>query len=952
MIEITLRASMIFAFSLSIVIAVLFILLCFRDWSQGKRQRKYAEMKEYIIQVLPNINVEKKDKFIEKNKKLFLDVFVELKQNLSPDSKIQETASKYIVSHDFDNKYIRNLSGWKKLTRIEAANYLGNISTGKSRESLKIALVRENNLIVKLYIINALVNLNETSAIPLIVNSLLDTPIWFQDKIRSLVCEFQRDLYKFLPEIIESKRPEHIRLIVYFASSYVAEDLKAYLIEQVASPNDEIVKQSLEAIRKLYPTELMKSEYLENERAIIQNISISSLDDVPTEKNLERLVSLIENSSEFEETLTVSLSTILRKKPEYIEVIVKKLQNTETSRVRTIYANVLSSRIEYFILKLITKERDLASLIIEEIISTGNVSSIIGFLNNNKNVELENELLSIIRRVSERYDSIGLELRTYLDERILGKLDWEKIIVSKKRREEEMERDKITFLKFLLPTIILFFPILYVFNHFDQLASLTLVEHVKIFTGDFIAQFTYYVISVNLVFIFLLLFSAGEVSNQAKFWKAKSLSFLFKKGILPSISILAPAYGEEATIIESMNSLLGLVYPNYQLVVINDGSPDNTLKTVVDYFKLEKVDQVLDLKLKTQPIRGIYKNPSYPNLVVVDKANGGKADALNVGVNVASMDYICCIDSDSLLEPAALQKIASRSLDYEAETVATGGNILPINGCSVERGTITKSGIPKNTVARFQTIEYLRAFMAGRLGWTSLNSLLIISGAFGLFKRERMIEIGGYLTSSERYKKDTVGEDMELVVRLSRYMREKKIPYRIQHTYNANCWTEVPEDFSILNKQRDRWHRGLIDIIFFHRKLLFNPAYGALGLVSLPYFFIFEVIGPFFELFGYFAIISQIIFGMIDYPIAILLFSANVLMGIIISMMGLLISRWHERTYYFSFKETLVLLLYAFLENFGIRQVISMWRIGGYLNSMKKPKGWGKMVRKGFSSST
>lgn len=950
MIEITLRTSIILALSLCGVIAVIFILLCYNSWSQGKARKKYAKMKDHVINVLPQQYDKEPDKFIEGNKELFLDVFVEIKQNQSSDMRIQETATRYVVSHGFDKKYISGLNGWKKLTRIEAASYLGNIPTEKSRTALTRALAREKNLIVKMYFINALVNLDEASAIPLIVKTLIDAPIWFQDKVCSLISEFQRDFYEYIPEIIESKRPEHVRLIVCFASSYIAEDLKAYLIDQTASTDDGIVQQALDAILKLYPTELMKDEYLENKRPIIQVMAISALAEIPTEENLDSLVSKVEKSIEFEDTLTYSISTILRKKPEYTDIIVEKLQETADSRTRAIYANILSSRIEYFILKLMTKERDVAGSILEEIISTGKISNVIGFLNNNKNIELENELLSIIRRVTGRDDSTKPEFCIYLDERVLGKLGWEKIIVPRKRRVEEMERDKITFLYFLLPAIILFFPLLYVWNHYSQFAFLTLADHAKIFTGDFIAQFTYYIIGANLVYILLLLLSVGEVANQSKFWKVKGLSFLFKKGILPSISILAPAYGEEATIIESMNSLLGLVYPDYQLVVINDGSPDNTLKTVVDYFKLEKVDQVLNLRLKTQPIRGIYRNPSYPNLVVVDKANGGKADALNVGVNVATKDYICCIDSDSLLEPTALQKIASRSLDYEAETVATGGNILPINGCAVERGTISHTSIPKNNVARFQTIEYLRAFMAGRLGWTSLNSLLIISGAFGLFKRERMFEIGGYLTSSERFKKDTVGEDMELVVRLSRNMREKKIPYRIQHTYNANCWTEVPEDFSTLNKQRDRWHRGLIDIIYFHRKLLFNPAYGSLGLVSFPYFFIFEVVGPFFELFGYFAILSQVVLGMMDYPIAIMIFSANVLMGIIISMMGLLISRWHEKVNYFSFKDIMVLTFYAFLENFGVRQVISMWRVGGYINSMKKPKGWGKMVRKGFAS--
>ncbi len=909
-------------------------------------------MKEYVIQVLPKKRDKKRDTFIECNKELFLDVFVEIKQNLSLDRKILESASMYAMNHGFDKKYIRNLNAWKKLTRIEAASYLGNISTKKSREALKKALIKEKNRIVKIYIINALVNLDESSVIPLIVKSLIDAPIWYQDRVSRLLCEFHIDLYEFLPQIIESKRPEYVRLILCFASSYVAEDLKEYLIDNIASSDETIVQQALDALLKLYPTELMKSEYLENKNSSIKNIAISSLAQVPTRENLARLVAMVERSFEFEDSLTYSISTILKKKPEYIEIIVDNLHETSHSRARTIYANILSLRIEYFILKLLTKKRDVASSILEEIISAGNISNVIGFLNNNKNIELENEVLSIIRRVSERKDKIKSELCIYLDDRIIRKLAWAKIVVPKPLRVEVRERDKIIFLYFLLTAIILFFPLLYVWNHFDQFALLTLMDHAKIFTGDFIAQFTFYVIVANFVYIFLLLLSVGEVSNQSKFWKVKNISFLFKKGILPSISILVPAYGEEMTIIESMNSLLGFVYPNFQVVVINDGSTDNTLQKVVDYFELEKVDEVLNLRLKTHPIRGIYRNPSYPNLVVVDKENGGKADALNVGINVASKDYVCCIDSDSLLEPAALQKIASRSLDYEAETVATGGNILPINGCTVEKGTITSTSIPKNSIARFQTIEYLRAFMAGRLGWTRLNSLLIISGAFGLFKRERLLEIGGYLTSSERFKKDTVGEDMELVVRLSRNMREKKIPYRIQHTYNANCWTEVPEDFSILKKQRDRWHRGLIDIIFFHRKLLFNPSYGALGLVSFPYFFIFEVVGPFFELFGYFALVSQIAFGMMDYPIAILIFSANILMGIIISLTGLLISRWHEHTNCFSGHDTMVLMLYAFLENFGVRQVISLWRVGGYINSMRKPKGWGKIVRKGFSQST
>ena len=221
--------------------------------------------------------------------------------------------------------------------------------------------------------------------------------------------------------------------------------------------------------------------------------------------------------------------------------------------------------------------------------------------------------------------------------------------------------------------------------------------------------------------------------------------------------------------------------------------------------------------MKTSPLLGIYRNPLLPRLVVVDKVNGGKADSLNAGINIAKKEYFCGIDADSLLEPEALLKVAALTLDHGVETPALGGNIFPINGCDVDRGYLDRISLPKNRLAALQTIEYLRAFMCGRLGWARLNSLLIISGAFGLFRRERVIAVGGYMRAQERYGKGTACEEMELVVRIARLMRKKKQKFRIGYAYNANCWTEVPESIKILKRQRDRWHRGLIDIMFFHK---------------------------------------------------------------------------------------------------------------------------------------
>jgi cellulose synthase/poly-beta-1,6-N-acetylglucosamine synthase-like glycosyltransferase len=491
-----------------------------------------------------------------------------------------------------------------------------------------------------------------------------------------------------------------------------------------------------------------------------------------------------------------------------------------------------------------------------------------------------------------------------------------------------------------------FFPFLYLVRYSATVRYTPIVQQLKTFVVDFNYDFAYYSIIVNLTYMTLLGLSVLKVKASTKLWNLKTKSMLFKPRMLPSVSILAPAYNEEKTIIESANSLLNLKYPDYELVVVNDGSKDKTLDTLIEYFGLRRVDHYFAERLKTAQVRGIYKNPFYPKLTVVDKENGGKADSLNAGINVASKEYFCGIDADSLLESDSLLKVAALTLDYGVETPAMGGNVFPINGCVVDRGKLMHIGLPKHILARLQTIEYLRAFMCGRLGWTQLNSLLIISGAFGLFRRERVISIGGYLTSKERFSRDTVGEDMELVVRIARLMREKKQKYRIGYAYNANCWTEVPESMKVLKRQRDRWHRGLIDIMYFHRKILFNPAYGRMGLLGMPYFLIFETIGPLFEIQGYLMVALAAFFGLISTKLALLLFTSTILMGILISVSAVLIAE--RQVYYFNYRETLRMFLLALAENFGPRQLFSFWRVLGYFNAMKKPKGWGKMERKGF----
>jgi cellulose synthase/poly-beta-1,6-N-acetylglucosamine synthase-like glycosyltransferase len=333
----------------------------------------------------------------------------------------------------------------------------------------------------------------------------------------------------------------------------------------------------------------------------------------------------------------------------------------------------------------------------------------------------------------------------------------------------------------------------------------------------------------------------------------------------------------------------------------------------------------------------------------VDKVNGGKADSLNLGLNVATKQFFCGIDADSLLEPDALLRAVSVMLDNSTETIASGGNICPVNGCDVELGSLDSIGLPSKFLPRLQSLEYIRSFMTGRVGWARLNVLLIISGAFGIFHRDRTIATGGYLTKSGRFHKDTVGEDMELVVRLSRYMRERKLPYRVQYASNANCWTEVPEKWKVLHRQRDRWHRGLIDILLFHSTMIANPRYGRLGMVGMLYYFLFELLGPFVEAQGLVFVFIGALMGLLNIPIALALFTSTILLGILVSLSALLISEFDRPLY--AKKDMLRLVWMAIVENFGVRQVISLWRVSAYFSAMRKNRGWGAQVRTGFKGA-
>lgn len=461
----------------------------------------------------------------------------------------------------------------------------------------------------------------------------------------------------------------------------------------------------------------------------------------------------------------------------------------------------------------------------------------------------------------------------------------------------------------------------------------------------FLEGYSYFIIAyfvlINSAYLMLIGISFFHIRRQIREKDVFGLHGLFASNLYNPISILAPAFNEEATVVASVKSLLQLRFPNYEVIVINDGSKDRTMDVLISSFQLERVKRYVPLVLKHKPIKGIYRSKLYPELIVVDKENGRKADALNAGINVSRNDLFCAIDADCVLEPDVLQNMLRCFIEDES-TIAVGGIVRVANDCVIEGNEIKEIRIPKSHLARIQVVEYLRAFLFGRVGWDYLDSLLIISGAFGIFDRNAVLKVGGYLH-------DTVGEDMELVVRLHRYHRENKIPYRVRFLPEPVCWTEVPEDRGVLSRQRNRWQRGLADTLWRHKKMLFNPKYGRLGFFAMPFFFFFELLGPVIELAGYIIIIIAFLIGAVNIQFALLFLAAAVLLGMVLSVSSVLCEEFTYRRYP-KLRDVLLMTLYAFIENFGFRQMHSWWRFKGIIDFLKGNKEWGAMTRKGLGS--
>jgi cellulose synthase/poly-beta-1,6-N-acetylglucosamine synthase-like glycosyltransferase len=459
--------------------------------------------------------------------------------------------------------------------------------------------------------------------------------------------------------------------------------------------------------------------------------------------------------------------------------------------------------------------------------------------------------------------------------------------------------------------------------------------------------FLLYSLAVLLIYSWIGIYAYGAVIKYKNENKFTDYNLIVTNKNAPKFSLIAPAYNEGMTIVDNVRSLLSLYYHNLEIIIVNDGSKDDSIEKLIAVYDLEKVSFFIQGNIETKAVKGVYKskNAAFKKLLVVDKENGGKADALNVGVNISSGQYIVCIDVDCILEQDALLKLAKPFLEQsEKRVIACGGIIRLANNCQIDNGKVTDINLPKTWLGRTQALEYIRAFVLGRMAWSRASGLILISGAFGAFDKEIVLACGGY-------DKNTVGEDMELVVRMRRYMEENKQPYEVVNIPDPLCWTEAPESKTVLKKQRNRWMRGTMETLWKHRSLMFNPKYGKLGMVSMPYWFFFEFLGPLVEFLGYIVFFIFLFLGIINWSFFIALFALVIFSGILYSIYAILVDLLGYQVYT-KRKDLNTLIITAILEPFYFHPIVVKAGVQGAIDYFKNQHSWGEMTRQGFQQGS
>ncbi|HAE22146.1 MAG TPA: hypothetical protein DCG47_07475, partial [Spirochaetaceae bacterium] len=666
----------------------------------------------------------------------------DMRASLTFNAAAMEPVQEIFRATGIEQRLIRLLHSPSAFKRYRAALVIRPLVSRSNIDEIIKSLEREKREFIRLALVKNLVDSGEQKALDGIARSLDRCSLGYFKSVRAMLASAGPRFIGWAHSRAFSEDAGVKIAILAGAKAHVTKWLKDYVKSHIEHDDPRIRSTALESAESVYPELLAELAYEPATDTVSRRVAIRCLTRISYPLDLEGFYPLFIDPS-VQDVAIEALANYVSLHPEELERTVDGMHAADDPDIRRGLALALSQRLPYLLVS--SEDPSRCKPIVEGMIEAGKSAVIIAFLNANHNAATEDLVLKWLKPYLETQLAFRSECAAYLNKELRDTLGIEAHERPKSTRKIPLTKADRIGLSAVLALIILI-----------PIAGIALglsgatIGRTWIVAREVFRQFTwwfgFYAISLNGIYILLLVFARNKLMAQAANWRLLDKEYLFTPGILPSISILAPAYNEEKTVVQSVHSLLTLEYPDFQVIVINDGSADNTMDILMREFELERIDPAMSAMLPTAPIRGVYRSPRNAKLLVIDKENGGKADALNTGINLARCEYVCSIDSDSLLEPDALLRMTAEIITSDRETIAVGGNILPVNGCTVERGMLQTIALSNNALAGLQTIEYLRSFIAGRLGWSSVNALLIISGAFGLFRRDRVLEIGGYMT--------------------------------------------------------------------------------------------------------------------------------------------------------------------------------------------------------------
>lgn len=892
------------------------------------------------------------NKSISKVKKRDIDLFVgnysELMDNVHMSSEEKELIKSAVKNSNFIKLNGKLLNSIFIKSRIKSTVILAFIGGKESVKLLEQRLIKEKNYIVKLYIINSLIIQDSHISDRLIYESLIEAPIWYQKRFCKLIMEYKEYFYQSLDSVIDRKEVEIKKAIIYIGSIYYDIRLKKFMLEEIDS---KLIKKSyktspkkrknlyftLECLAVHYHKSLDHERYLESDDINIREIAIKSLEKYGGVYSFDRVMEHVKDK-EVLDVVKSSILTLLENDDSLTRHVSQLFIEEQNKGFLDVYAYVLSYKIDYFAHRLVSSERKKMRKIIEKIIFHNYNMGIIDYLNKNKNLEVENEIIDLLNNVFEIDGSTTKDYTLYLDMDLKRKMHLrsEGFYISPYKMKSLSTYKKI-FISVLFTFTLLSMPALYFLININNVRLMSAAEIINGIMLDIPVYLGFYYVIINSMYIIMCVISINSSEKQKYMEKVKRKVKVFERALLPSISIIIPISNHKKYLIDGLNGYLNIKYPDYDVILVDDGSDDESFELLSDYYGLYKEDFNIE-KLEDYPsIRSIYRSRKNINLVYVDKKRTGKSDCLDLGSILSDKDYVCAADIDGVMDQDYLYKMASRTNDEEEETVAVLGNIVPINDCEKVKGCIYKYNLPRTLIGKLQYIDLFRNYINLKIARGSMNNILMPAGSFCLFKRDKLMDIGGYRGYEFEFKSDTNKEDLDIMYRLIKHMHDNLLPYRISYNSFGNYYRVLPDNILTLRKLRRRWQREYLDAVITHSDMLLNPNYGLTGEFNSVFNLILEVLAPLFEIFALCILIIVAISGKLSLDVGVFVLF-GITLGTIASVLPIcMINSESEKS---SILDVFKLVLLSVISTFGYMQIVRAFKISDVIGAVRKHDGY------------